>query len=208
MKITKLLMFIIILTVIFASTTILNVFFPNEKVSQFIKDLETLGVFVALITFIIQQRVEQRNKKTEFFIQLKNSFLQNERFMNTYFQLYQYHINNDYDLSELSQQSIVEYLAYFDSIAIAHENKLLEINELSKTFSYYFFIAVNNPIVQEKELVVEGEYYPRLYELYDCLYKNEEKYGRAIIMEKYALNNTAKYKEIIGIYCNENKKSK
>ncbi len=193
----RLIHLMVFITVSISLATTGNLFIQNEVFSNFLNDFQYVGIFISLVTFFVQQLSDQRAKKTEFFIELKNSFIMDETLMDVYDALYKYSIDKTHMLQNIKQKDIVKYLAYFDSVALACENKIIDIDEIDKTFAYYFFLATNNPFVQENELVADGEYYPRIYQLYDKLYQYKRKHNKEILLDDTGLHTTCKYDKIV-----------
>ncbi len=196
-KSKRLIVLMFVITSIVVVVTVVNFFIDSDAIRQILSDVQYIGIFISLLTFFVQQLIDQRSEETSFFIKLKNAFIMDNTLMQVYDELYKYYMDNSYSLEHLEQRKIVQYLAYFDSVAIACENKIISIEEIDKTFCYYFFIAVNNPTVQQKELVAEGEFYPRLYWLYYQLHQCQISNNMPLIMEETALHTTSKYDMMI-----------
>lgn len=74
-------------------------------------------------------------------------------------------INSDHVFSTEYQQ-IINYLVYIESFMPLIERRLIKIYEVDDTFGYRFFTAMNNPVIQENELVPIQQYYPASVRVY------------------------------------------
>ena len=62
-------------------------------------------------------------------------------------------------------QMLIDYLVYLESMAVMVENGVIKLKDVDDLFSYRFFLAVNNPVVQEQELFPFAEFYKGTYVL-------------------------------------------
>ena len=56
-------------------------------------------------------------------------------------------------------QSLVNYLVYMEGLAALVQRHVLHLGVIDDLFAYRFFLATNNPIVQEFELLPYAEFY-------------------------------------------------
>lgn len=87
--------------------------------------------------------------------------------------------NDDGAITE-EYQSIVNYLVYLESFATLITQKRVRIKDIDDLFGYRFFIAVNNPIIQQNELLYDDntKYYQgiiKAYKIWTKYYKNHRK---------------------------------
>ena len=69
-------------------------------------------------------------------------------------------ISNDY-------QKIVNYLVYLESFVPLILHGQLKLEEIDDLFGYRYFIAMNNPVLQENELFRERPYYRGCFKAYE-----------------------------------------
>ena len=62
-------------------------------------------------------------------------------------------------------QKLINYLVYLEAFAAMVENEVIHLDIIDNLFSYRFFIAVNNPVVQENELFPYADYYKGIFNL-------------------------------------------
>ena len=82
------------------------------------------------------------------------------------------------------RQEYVNYLVYLEGLAATIYNYSMEMQNIDSLFGYRFFVAVNNPVVQEQELLPYSIHYQGIY----WLHKQWSRY-REILREKYGPSN-------------------
>ena len=94
------------------------------------------------------------------------------------------------NLSRTSEdcQTLIDYLVYLESLAVMVENGVIRIQDVDDLFSYRFFLAVNNPVVQEHELLPFSDFYRGTYRLCKRWRKNHLRKHIPIPMEEFCLS--------------------
>ena len=62
-------------------------------------------------------------------------------------------------------QKLINYLVYLESMAVLVDRNILHVDVIDDLFSYRFFLAVNNPIVQQGELYPYADFYKGIFKL-------------------------------------------
>ena len=75
-------------------------------------------------------------------------------------------LRNKYAMESKKHQDLVNYLVHLEGVAALVNNGVLRISAINDLMAYRFFIAVNNPVVQELELKPFKDYYKDIYKLY------------------------------------------
>ena len=75
-------------------------------------------------------------------------------------------LRTKYAMESRKHQDLVNYLVHLEGVAALVNNGVLRISAINDLMAYRFFIAVNNPVVQELELKPFKEYYKGIYRLY------------------------------------------
>ena len=75
-------------------------------------------------------------------------------------------LRTKYAMESKKHQDLVNYLVHLEGVAALVNNGVLRISAINDLMAYRFFIAVNNPVVQELELKPFKEYYKGIYKLY------------------------------------------
>ena len=73
---------------------------------------------------------------------------------------------------------------HLEGIAVLVKNGFLHIETIDDLMSYRYFIAMNNPIVQDLELCQYRDFYKGCYEIYDAWVKELENQKSEIPMIK------------------------
>ena len=76
-------------------------------------------------------------------------------------------IDSDGAISE-KYQKIINYLVYLESFVPLLQRKQIGYEEIDDLFGYRYFIAVNNPILQQNELLKYPKYYKGCINAYDA----------------------------------------
>ena len=90
------------------------------------------------------------------------------------------------NVSEEHQQ-IINYLVFLESFVPLLDHKQIHYDEVDDLFGYRYFIAVNNPVLQETELIPEGAYYRTCHRVYVKWREHRQKRGLPIPLEEFDL---------------------
>ena len=66
-----------------------------------------------------------------------------------------------------TRQDLVNYLVHLEGVAALVNEGVLHLDVITDLMAYRYFIAVNNPVVQQKELLPYRDYYQGIFRLYD-----------------------------------------
>ena len=154
------------------------------SVSSFIKYLNiyefisTIAVIVGAVIAIIEIHANKKLEEASFIKDLNKQFIDNkemvevEHALETYNNLYQLGEKNnslelDIRVDGKDKQKLVNYLVYLEGVASIIEQGVLHIDKINNLFGYRFFIAVNNPIIQNIELYPFAAYYQGIFNVYN-----------------------------------------
>ncbi|WP_042705796.1 hypothetical protein [Methanomicrobium mobile] len=89
--------------------------------------------------------------------------------------------NNFFDESD--KIAIAHYLAYFKLIynLIERDVNIINMSEINDLYAYRFFLAVNDPEIQDIELMPNQLYYNDIFKLYDQWMKYREAHNQPTI---------------------------
>ncbi len=90
--------------------------------------------------------------------------------------------------------NIIEYLEFFENIALMYFSDNLELEDLDNNFGDMFFSAMNNKYIQEREILPYSQHYINIIKLYKEWYKYRQARN---IISPYN-DNPLDYKEILG----------
>lgn len=133
--------------------------------------------------FMIYQQINKDKKinASRFLVELNNYLMSSENVKKVFGELLKLE-NKKYDHKQYEKvfgsdsgfYDIVEYLNFFESIEFFLRKGILKIEEINDMFSKRFFIAVNNPYIQDEKLIK-----------YDYSWRNIYKLSRSLIEYKY-----------------------
>ena len=86
-------------------------------------------------------------------------------------------------------QDMVNYLVHLEDVAALVNNGVLRISAVNDLMAYRFFIAVNNSLVQDEELLEDKEYYQGCIKAYKIWKKYREDMRLVIPLEKCDLED-------------------
>ncbi|GEM_PF-4642633 len=66
----------------------------------------------------------------------------------------------------VERQEYINYLVYLEGLSASVLNYAMSIEVINNLFGYRYFVAVNNPVIQEKELLFYSEYYQGIFKVY------------------------------------------
>ena len=183
----------------------------------FTKIVTTCIALISAVTFWLQFKRTERLNESNFVMNMNKQFIDSkdmtkvehelELFYNQYLSCYKKQTDkagkeiNVLDIKALKRinlglsqsrtsedcQKLINYLVYLESMAIMVENGVLHLGVIDDLFSYRFFLAVNNPIVQEGELLPYADFYQGTYKLSEMWIKQHRKNHIPIPMEEFCL---------------------
>lgn len=175
------------------------------KISALVASFSTmLGIF----TIYSQIEKDKRVSSSRFLVDLNDSIMSFESTRNVYKKLLDLE-NKKYDRklyekafkTDGDKYDLLSYFGFFENLQFFLEKKIIKISEVNDLFSKRFFIAINNPYVQE-EISKNAESWTNIYKLYKTFvtYKNDKNIK--IPYKQYALSKTKEYLKYSKYYFN------
>lgn len=172
------LIFIVIFLTAVSSELLLKIYESKvEEISVVVSTGEVVTAAVAAVVIIFQLKQEQviqkRQQKTEeaqFILEYNRSFIENHEMCmieNYLEQKITGDVSKEIESLHKNRQALINYLVYLSGIASCVHGENLEIEYIDDLFAYRFFLAMNNPEVQELELVSYAQFYRGCYQLYE-----------------------------------------
>jgi len=142
----------------------------------------TIVTIISAVAFWLEYRENKLLNEAQFITELNQQFVSNEKMYTIEWELekfYNKHRNGElseeditnfkkkFNIEQKSRQHLVNYLVHLEGIAALVKNKVIQIRTIDDLMSYRYFIAVNNPAVQELELNEYPEYYKGCFDIYD-----------------------------------------
>ena len=159
--------------------------------------LTTITTLIAAVAFWMQLKRSENLDEANFIMDLNDQFISNDEMTRVEHALELYY-NRVFEGEEATLdlvlerehedcQRLINYLVYMEGLAALIKRNVLHLGVIDDLFAYRFFIAVNNPIVQQFELLPYANYYHGCMELSEMWTKQWRKEGRTVPLDQYAL---------------------
>jgi len=155
----------------------------------------TIASIVGGIAIWIQLKREHDLNEAKFLTEYNENFICNEKLSNIQKSLEDYskgRIKDDV-IAAINRQELINYLDYLEALSALINKDTLDLRTIDNLFSYRFFLAINNPVVQSLELIPDAEFYKGCYILHKQWTKYKKKKKLAILMEEYSLEKVEGY---------------
>ena len=166
------------------------------------KIMTTCTTLIAAVSFWLQLKRNEDLNETKFILDLNNHFIGNKNMTRVEHALELYYNNHiigipkeqnklQLNMSRESDdcQALIDYLVYLESISDCVKKGVLHLDVIDHLFAYRFFLAVNNPYVQEAELLPFKDFYLGCYWLCEEWAKQYKKKDQRIPMKENLLCN-------------------
>ena len=137
---------------------------------------EVVAAVIAAIMIILQleqekdiEKEENRIHEAEFILKYNQIFMENTSLQDVEGKLGDRYMEREKLTEETvneNLQGFVNYLVYLEGLAPLILNKVIDLSHIDDLFAYRYFIAMNNPIIQEISLKSFPEYYRGCYKIY------------------------------------------
>lgn len=94
-------------------------------------------------------------------------------------------------------EEVNDYMIWLEGLASMVMNKTLSIKLIDNMYNYRFFSLVNNPYIQQSELLAFGSYYRNIFKLHHMWSEYRKEHGKEILYEKYDLSKLENYESIV-----------
>lgn len=146
-----------------------------------------------MVAIWIEFRRDRSLSEASFVMQLNQTFITDDELSDLEFHLEQYRrLQKPLGLSieNKNYKALLNYLDFQEGLAMLVEKKILSVEAIDKVFSDRFFLVMNNPEVQELELIPDAISYQGCYSLYEKWYDYRKEKGLPILLEDYSLGKT------------------
>lgn len=141
----------------------------------------TILAIVAAVAFWLEYRENKLLNEAQFIMDLNEQFLSNSNLSDIEWELEKFfnlsrqgELTEEYrenfkarlNLSNRERQHLVNYLVHLEGIAALINSGVIHLDAIDDLMSYRYFIAVNNPIVQELELLEYSDFYKGCFSIY------------------------------------------
>lgn len=170
--------YILIMVVLASLYLFLQFLFKLERTTEV---FATLATIVTLVAFWLEYNDNKILNESQFIISLNDQFVSDERMFIIEWELekfyskyekdeltteYQETFRKQFDIEDEKRQHLVNYLVHLEGIATLVNNGTLHIKKINDLMSYRYFIAMNNPVVQEIELKKYSDFYKGCFGIY------------------------------------------
>lgn len=174
--------------------------------------IATSLTIIATVLLFMELKSNEQINEAQLIMELNNQFISNAQLSEVEVGLERYYLEYrkakssgvdvasitfgvDMDTFDYKRQGVVNYLVHLEGIAALVNEGVLHLNVITDLMAYRYFIAVNNPVIQEKELEPYKDYYQGIYGIYN---QWSRKLGEdKVPMAKYALGKWLKEEERI-----------
>lgn len=164
------------------------------------KRISTTIALIGSVTFWMQLRRSENLNEASYMMNLNNQFINNkemtavEHELELYFtksltakDISEVSLGLELDREKVEYQKLINYLVHMEGLAAIVQRDVLHLDVIDDLFAYRFFIAVNNPVVQELELLPYAKFYQGCYKLSEMWTKKWRAENRVVPLDQYAL---------------------
>lgn len=147
------------------------------------KVVGTILAIVAGVAFWIEYYHNNKIEEASFIMDLNQQFISDvnmtavEHCLERYYALakdnktdeldaYDAELRRMFDIEKPERQYLVNYLVHLEGIATLVNSDVLRLKTINDLMAYRYFIAVNNPVVQDLELKPYKDFYKGCYDIY------------------------------------------
>ncbi len=166
-------------------------FFPEDVGARILNVVTVVTAIIGAIALFLQFRKDKLTNSANFFVTFSESFYNNDTYglSELYEELDKHYVDPNYKFDyEKYRHKVIKYLEWTESLASLIERDIIDFYIIDNILSYRFFIMVNNPQIQEEELLPYYKNYRGTFYLYNRWYKYEQKRGLDIPLEQTALH--------------------
>lgn len=142
----------------------------------------TLIAIVTVVAFWLEYNENKLLNEAQFITDLNEQFIGNEKMSEIEWDLEKFYnqyrkgelsdeyrkaFRDKYDLEKRDRQNLVNYLVHLEGIAALVKNGVLHIDTIDDLMSYRYFLAMNNSVIQELELLEYPDFYKGCIGIYD-----------------------------------------
>lgn len=175
-----------------------TIFLPDDIGGRIANIITIITAIIGAVALFVQFKKDKELNKANFMLEYNKTFYNDYNLTDLFNVLDNYESSPeksfDYDKY---QGDVARYLQWLESIASLIERGVIDFYMMDNVLAYRFFIFVNNPIIQEKELIPYYKYERGIFYLYEKWHKYEEMREISIPLTETALHKHEKYDEII-----------
>lgn len=168
----------------------------NDEANLITSMLEGIVASIAIAQVLNQlkrdEKLEQEQNEIEearFILEYNQAFIQDSN-MTQVEQLLENQMEGDAEkkISPEQRQKCINYLVYLEGLAPLVREDVLKLDHIDDLMAYRFFLAVNNPLLQEDQLFRYPEYYLGCFQLYQLWKEYRLNKGKDILQSETPLD--------------------
>jgi len=141
--------------------------------------ITTLTTVIGVFAVWLQMQKGKKLNEGEFILNLRKQFVDNPHIFQLTLKLEKYD-RSDKEINPFSEDDISDiatYMTFFEVMYLLMQRSIIKLFMVDLLFAFHFFLLINNPRVQEIELIPCQDYYIDVYRLYyDWIsYRKERK---------------------------------
>ena len=173
--------------------------FLNEDIANRVTSvITTLTALIGAIALFYQFKRDKNLNEASFLVEYSQQFYSTYNCADLMNELEHSRMDPTYQLDvDKYYRDIVGYLEWLETLSSLINSGTLQISKIDNVMSYRYFLIVNNKQVQERELLVNREFYRGIYALYPVWARYKKRRNLPIIFEENALCKTAGYQDIM-----------
>lgn len=171
--------------------------YNTEDITKLSTILTTITAIIATGSFWIQLERSKNLDEANFIMTLNDQFIANDNmtriehilawYFNDFAKGKEAKLDLNLDLRHDDRLRLINYLVYMEGLAALVKRDVMHLGIIDDLFAYRFFIAVNNPVVQQTELLPYKEFYKGCYDLSEMWTKKWREEKRSIPLDQYSL---------------------
>lgn len=185
--------FVVCLGVLFVSCYVIG-YIVTES-SRLSEVVTTITAIIGAIAIWYQLKKDRELNEATFIMNYNTSFIENKELTNIEAKLDKYRFTGKFELEEEEKQSLVNYLVYIEALAALVFRKVISLESIDDLFSYRFFLAMHNPVVQQTELFPEAEFYRGSFKLYKIWIAYKQDNNLPIVLYEHRIEELFEHYE-------------
>lgn len=196
MSIFKNQIFLIALLIMTMATVTILYFYHLE---DYIVWISTLAEVTGLLAIWLEFSRSRSLNEATFIMQLNQTFIVDDELGKLEYKLEQYRRCGDPVTIEnpAEHKALLNYLAFQEGIAMLVASNVLSVETIDAVFSKRFFLIMNNPVIQDLELIPDWTTYRTCYLLYQEWYHYRKKKNLPILLEEHSLHKVPHFEEVV-----------
>ena len=162
--------------------------FVEQGRSSISELVTTITAIIGVFAIWFQLKKERDLNEAQFIMDYNNSFITNSELVAIESRLEAFRKTGELIIDDSNRQAFINYLVYNEALAALVFRKVLTLDVIDDLFSYRFFLAMNNPVLQKEEIIPEAEYYKGSIKLYKKWIAYKKKNRLPVVLEEYRLD--------------------